>query len=109
MNNGTPQSSSSSRQLSHASQRLPAHIVQVPRPRTPVMSDEPSSGSRDVTVEEDPRVIAFRTRYKETEARLSRLFLTNKSSGDGTTLDDIGIDAIPLATEIAKPPELTKV
>lgn len=73
------------------------------------MSDEPAPGSRDVTVEEDPRVIAFRTRYKQTEARLSRLFRADKSFGDGSTHDDMAIDAIPLAAEIAKPPELIKV
>jgi transcriptional activator SPT7 len=73
------------------------------------MSDEPAPGSRDVTVEEDPRVIAFRTRYKETEARLSRIFCADKFSGDGSTLDGMTIDAIPPAAEIAKPPELIKV
>lgn len=73
------------------------------------MSDEPVPGSRDVTAEEDPRVIAFRTRFKETEARLSRLFRADKSSGDGTTVDGVAIDAIPPATEITKPPEPPKI
>ena len=105
MSNGTPQALSASRQAFHGSHRLAAAGNTLSRVRTPVLTEEPAAGAADVTTEEDPRVILFRSHYNQTLPRLDLLFRHGTHSGDALGSENLLAATEPSPPEVPKPPE----